>query len=374
MNIVHLDSHLPWRGGQQQILSLLQYLQAHGHHSVVLCPPHSALYQRVREAGLPAQALQMRHELDVATAWRLGRYLRRQQVDVLHMHTAHAHTIGVLACLLAPRVCKVVSRRVDFPPIRNVLSRYKYLLPQVQYLAVSEAVQHVLIAAGIPASRVHTIHSGIDLRRFEYVPPAPLLFPAGTRVVGTVGHLAGHKGHGYLVQAVPLLLQAEPRIGVVIAGDGELRTALEAQAAALGVADRLCFTGFRHDILSLMQQFEIVVHPSYLEGLGTAVLDAMALGKPVVATSAGGIPEVVQDGVTGLLVPPRDPAALARAVLHLLRHPEHSKALGEAGRQRVVQHFTAERMAAQTLHVYQRLLNAGPHSRRQGKQRCGIFW
>ncbi|HEY7495263.1 MAG TPA: glycosyltransferase family 4 protein, partial [Candidatus Tectomicrobia bacterium] len=107
---------------------------------------------------------------------------------------------------------------------------------------------------------------------------------------------------------------------------------------------------------------EVFVFPSYLEGLGTAVLDAMALRKPVVATRAGGIPEAVQDGITGLLVPPRDPEALAEAVLHLLRHPEQGRALGEAGRKRVEQHFTAERMAAQTLHVYQWLLRDDPQT------------
>jgi glycosyltransferase involved in cell wall biosynthesis len=356
MKIVQLDSHLPWRGGEQQVLYLSRFLQAHGHDSTVACPPHSALYARAQAAGLPTMALHMRHEGDVAAAWRLGHYLRQQQVDILHMHAPHAHTVGILASLLAPQVQKVVSRRVDFPPIRNRFSRWKYLLPRVQYLAVSEAVRQVLINSGIAARRVQTIHSGVDLRRFEAVPLAASPFPAGTRIVGTVGHLAGHKGHQYLLEATKALLQAEPQVGVVIAGDGALRANLEAQAAALGIAERVCFTGFRQDILALMQRFEVFVFPSYLEGLGTATLDAMALRKPVVATHAGGIPEVVQDGMTGLLVPPRDPAALAQAVLYLLQHPEQSRAFGEAGRKRVEQQFTAERMAAQTLHVYQRLL------------------
>jgi glycosyltransferase involved in cell wall biosynthesis len=363
MKIVHLDSHRHWRGGEQQVLYLSQFLHAHGHHSVVMCPPHSALSQRVKEAGLPVRTLRMRYELDVVAAWQLGRYLRQQQVHILHMHAAHAHTIGMLAGLWAPQVRKVVSRRVDFPPLRNRLSRWKYLRPDVHYLTVSNAVRRVLIASGVPSPRVQTIYSGIDLCRFDNVPQAPALFPAGTRVVGTVGHLAGHKGHQYLLEAAVPLLRAEPNMGLVIAGDGELRPALEALARALGIRDRVCFTGFRRDILALMQQFEVFMHTSYLEGLGTAVLDAMALRKPVVATRAGGIPEVVQDGVTGLLVPPCDPEALAKAVLHVLHHPAQGRALGEAGRKRVEQGFTAERMAAMTLHVYQRLLSEAPQAR-----------
>jgi len=353
---MHLDSHLSWRGGEQQVLYLSQFLHAHGYDSVVLCPPHSALYQRAQEADIPVRALRMRHELDLVAAWQLGRYLRQQRADILHIHTPHAHTIGLLASKLAPAVRLVVSRRVDFVPIRNWLSSWKYAHPGVQYLAVSEAVRQVLIASGVPAQRVQTAHSGIDLRRFAVVQPAPSLFPAGTRIIGTVGHLAGHKGHRYLLEATALLVREEPRLGVVIAGDGALRTELEAQAAALGLATHVRFTGFRRDILALMQDFEIFVFSSYLEGLGTAILDAMALGKPVVATRAGGIPEAVQDGMTGLLVPPRDPQALAEAIRSLLRHPEQAKALGEAGRKRVEHYFTVERMACQTLQVYKWIL------------------
>jgi L-malate glycosyltransferase len=360
MKIVHLDSHLPWRGGEQQVLYLSQFLHTQGYNSTVVCPPHSALYQRAREAGVPTRALHMRHEADLVAAWRLGNYLRQQQVDILHMHAPHAHTIGILACLLTPRVCKVVSRRVDFPPIRNLLSCWKYRLPKAHYLAVSDAVRHVLIESGLPAQHVQTVYSGVDLRRFDAVPQSWSPFPAGTRVVGTVGHLAGHKGHRYLLEATKYMLQVEPQIGVVIAGDGDLRPTLEEQATALGIAERVRFTGFCDNILGLMQCFEVFVFSSYLEGLGTAVLDAMALRKPVVATRAGGIPEVVQDGVTGLLAPPRDPEALAQAVLSLLQHPEQGRAFGEAGRKRVEQQFTAERMAAQTLHVYQWLLHHGP--------------
>lgn len=356
MHIVHVDSHMSWRGGEQQVMYLTQFLHAQGHRSVVVCQPHSVLYQRAQDAGFAVRPLRMRHELDLLAAWQLGGYLQQQRVDILHMHTAHAHTIGLLACMRAPPVRQVVSRRVDFAPIRHAFSRWKYLRPHVQYITVSDAVRQILMGSGIPPDRVATVHSGIDLQRFHGVQEAPPLFPVGTRVIGTVGHLADHKGHRYLVEATALVARQEPDVRVVIAGDGELRRALETQAAALGVTDRLCFTGFRQDILALMQSFEIFVMPSHLEGLGTAVLDAMALGKPVVAAQAGGIPEVVHHGRTGLLVPPRDAGALAEAIHFLLHHPEQRKAFGIAGRQRVEQYFTATRMASRTYEIYQRLL------------------
>ena len=360
MKIVQLDSQRSWRGGEQQVLYLSQALQARGYDNVIVCQPQSALSQRATEAGLPTWNLPMRHEVDLTAVWRLGRYLRRRQIDILHMHAPHAHTIGLLARRLAPSVRLVVSRRVDFDPIRHWGSRWKYHAAGVYYLTVSDAIRQVLLTSGIPAKQVQTIHSGIDVRRDETVPDAAALFAEGTRVIGTVGHLAGHKGHAYLLEAMRHLLHDEPRVGVAIIGTGDLQPALEAQAAALGINERVRFPGFRLDVLALMRQFEIFVMPSSLEGLGTSVLDAMALGKPVVATRAGGIPEAVHDGVTGLLVPPRDPLALARAIRDLLRHPEQAKQFGEAGRARVARYFTATRMADRTLRVYQQLVDGLP--------------
>lgn len=361
MHIAQIDAHMPWRGGEQQVLYLSQYLRESGCASQIICQPQSVLYRRAREADIPVIPLRIRSEIDLAAVWRLGTYLRRQRVDILHMHTPHDHTIGILAGMLAPQVAKVVSRRVDFPPRRHALSRWKYAYPGLSYLAVSEAVRDVLIANGVAAGCIQVVHEGVDLRRFVSLPRVPSLFPAGMRVIGTVGHLAGHKGHTYLLEAMRLLLHAEPQVGLVIAGDGELRAALEAQATALGIANHVHFTGFRRDVLAVLQGFEVFVFSSVLEGLGTSLLDAMALRKPVVATRAGGIPEVVQDGVTGLLVPPRDPAALARALVDVLRHPERSRAFGAAGRQRVEKYFTVERMAAQTLRVYRHLCGRVPH-------------
>jgi hypothetical protein len=171
VKIVQLDSQRYWRGGEQQVLYLSQALQAHGYHNVIVCQPHSALYQRACEAGLYAKALPMRREIDVVAAWRLGHYLRQQRVDILHMHAPHAHSIGLLACMLAPRVQKIVSRRVDFAPIRNLFSRYKYTTPNVQYLTVSDAVRQVLLRSGIPEHRMQTIHSGIEVVLTRVVAP-----------------------------------------------------------------------------------------------------------------------------------------------------------------------------------------------------------
>jgi glycosyltransferase involved in cell wall biosynthesis len=169
--------------------------------------------------------------------------------------------------------------------------------------------------------------------------------------VGNVAALTGHKDHATLVEALALLRARQPRAWLVIAGEGELRGALEAQARALGVEGRTVFAGFRNDLDRLLPAFSVFCLSSRLEGLGTSVLDAMALGLPVVATAAGGIPEAVVDGVTGRLVPPRDPRALADALFEALSDEARRKAWGETGRRRFLECFTCERMVDETLRV-----------------------
>ena len=360
MKIAHLASWLFWRGAEQQVLYLAQFLQTQGYDSVVVGPARGVLYQRAGEAGVSVMALNMRHDLDLAAAWRLGSWLRRQRIDILHMHDPHAHSIGLLACLMAPSVRKVVARRIDRRPRRNLLSHYKYTVPDIQYVTVSEAVRNVMLDSGIAADTMRTVYSGVDLGRVDAVQETTSVFPAGSRVIGTVGHLDGYKGHQYLLQAMHHVRRAEPGACLVIVGEGKLRADLEAEATALGLRDAVCFTGFRRDALALIRGFEIFAFPSTLEALGTSVLDAMALRKPVVATRTGGIPESVQDGITGLLVPPGDARALAEALCTILRQPERGRAFGEAGRRRVEQFFTVERMGAATLEVYHDVLNHRP--------------
>jgi glycosyltransferase involved in cell wall biosynthesis len=179
--------------------------------------------------------------------------------------------------------------------------------------------------------------------------------PEGAPVVGNVAALTGHKDHATLIEAAGLVLRARPETRFVIVGEGPLRRELEARVREGGLAGRVAFAGFRDDVDRLLPAFDVFCLSSQLEGLGTSVLDAMAFGRPVVATAAGGIPEAVEDGVTGRVVPVRDPVALARALLDVLRDPEARRAMGDAGRQRFLARFTADRMAEETLRVYAEL-------------------
>ncbi len=177
--------------------------------------------------------------------------------------------------------------------------------------------------------------------------------PEAAPVVGNVAALTAHKDHATLVDAMALLRPRMPEARLVIAGEGELRPALERRVRERGLADRVVFAGFRRDLDSLLPAFSVFCLSSQLEGLGTSLLDAMAFALPVVATAAGGIPEAVQDGVTGRIVPARDPAALADALASVLEDEERRRALGAAGRRRFLERFTADRMVEDTLRVLQ---------------------
>jgi glycosyltransferase involved in cell wall biosynthesis len=218
----------------------------------------------------------------------------------------------------------------------------------------------MLVSDGIPHERTVTVHEGVDIEHVRAAPPARVheefWLPHDAPIVGNVAALVPHKGQRYLIEAATLVLRQVPDARFVIAGDGELRPQLERQVKEHRLEKHVILAGFRPDVLSLHRAFDIFVMSSVTEGLGTSLLDAMACGKPIVGTTAGGIPEVVADGVTGLLVPPRDPEALARALVTLLKDRGLRVQFGAAALARVRERFSAERMVQDTLRVYQRVV------------------
>jgi glycosyltransferase involved in cell wall biosynthesis len=237
--------------------------------------------------------------------------------------------------------------------LRGAFSRAKYAACD-RVIVVSRAIGSVMERGGIARDRLALVYEGVPDR----TPAAggrealrALGVPDAAPVIGNVAALTEHKDHATLLEAMAQLRARHPEVWLVIAGDGELRGALEAQARELGLADRTVFAGFRHDLDRLLPAFSVFCLSSQLEGLGTSLLDAMALGLPVVATAAGGIPEAVDDGVTGRLAPPRDPRALAQALGEALDDEARRKRWGEAGRLRFLERFTSERMVDETLRV-----------------------
>ncbi len=365
MRIVHVNTERTWRGGESQVFNLMTGLRALGHDVELIGLPGGALAGRCRESGIPVTEMTMRSDADVLAGARIAAHLGRRGCDVLHAQTARAHSLALLARAARAARRLVVSRRIDFPVRRDPANRWKYRTRLVdRYIAVAGVIRDVLVAAGVPAARIEVIHSSIDLSRFSGsgdgrpTARAELGIPAGAPVVGHVAALAWHKGQKDLVSAIPALAAAEPDVRVVLVGSGEEEQALKRQAAELGVEARVIFTGARSDVPRLLPAFDVFCMPSYLEGTCNAVLEAFAMRVPVVASSAGGLPELVEPERTGLLVPPRDPVALSAALLRMLRERELARRCAEAAFARVHERYGVDRMVSRTAALYQEVMTA----------------
>ena len=370
-SVLHINTEPTWRGGESQVFYLINGLRSAGHRVSVAALPGSALAARCREGGFEVLEMRMAGDLDLAAASRLARHARRERFDILHAHTARAHALGLLARHLGAPQRLVVARRLDFPISGNLFGRLKYRSRRVDlFLAVAGIIGDILAQAGVPREKIRVVHSSIDLGRFEPSRAGrveigsqvrrELGLPLDAPVVGNVAHLAGHKAQCDLIAALPHLLRQLPAAHLVIVGDGAERSALEAQTRALGLEQRVHFTGFRTDVPRLLTAFDAFAISSRLEGFCNSVLEAFAVGVPVAATRAGGLPEMVLDGTTGLLTPVEDPPALSAAITRLLLNRPLARRLTEAARRLVESEYTVERMVEKTRQAYAEIRPAAP--------------
>ncbi len=355
LSILHVDTADTWRGGQAQVLGLIAGLAARGL-TQALAAPAGPLRDRVAALGVPVHAFAPRGDLDVPAALALAGWSRRLRPDVLHLHGARAHATGWWAALVSG-AATVVARRVDFEVATHPLSALKYRLPVDRFVTVSAGIRDVLIQGGVAPMLIQVIHSGIDVRQLAQDVDAAraggrsralrlaLGIPAGAPLVGVIAALAPHKDHATFLLAARLVLDARPDAFFVCAGEGPSASDVRARVQALDLSARVLLPGFVADVPALLGALDVFVLPSYLEGLGTSVLDAQAAGVPVVATRVGGVPEMIEHGVNGLLVPARDPAAMAGAILEVLADAEPARSRADAARISVERFDLAETVA-----------------------------
>jgi glycosyltransferase involved in cell wall biosynthesis len=345
--ILHLDSERTWRGGERQVLELMRRQRRRGHDPQLVAPGAGALASRARAEGFAVHDVPMRGTWDLGSVLAIARLHRSLRPDFVHWHAARAHALGAMASLLAPGPIRVLSRRVDFPVRRSPGSKLLWALPIEGIAAISEGVKEALARSGVDPPRVRVVPSGIDLEPFEAPVDraalrARLGIATGEVLALQVAALAPHKSQTDLLRAASIACPRVPALRIWIAGEGPLRATLEEEHRALGLGTFVRFLGFREDVNDLLAAADLFVVSSYLEGMGTSTLDAMAAGLPVVATRVGGIPEIVTEGETGLLVPARDPGALADAIVRLAEEPALRRRLAEGGRRRI-RDFSADR-------------------------------
>jgi glycosyltransferase involved in cell wall biosynthesis len=356
LRIVGVDPERGFAGGESQVLGLTLELLRLGHDAQLLCDPEGALWRLARAENVLCHPLRIRNAIDLRAGLRLRRFLSRNRFDVVHFHTSRAHSMAPFAAAAAG--ASVVTRRMDYVPNR-AFSAYMYNRAVDAVAAISREVAAALAAAGVLPDRITIIPSGVDCRRFA--PPSPRLraearaglgLATDEIAVGAVGGLEPRKGHRYLVEALGYLRGTLPAVRCFIAGDGSQREVLEDQIRRLGLDDAIRLTGSIPDSRALLWAIDIFVQPSIKEGLGVALLEAMACGLPGIASRAGGMVEVIEDGHSGRLVTAADAGALAQALRELIESPNARGAIGVAARDRAATNFSMETMARKTLAFY----------------------
>lgn len=367
MRVLQINSALAWGGGETHTLLLADGLRARGSAVTLAGRPGSMLDERARVVGIPFLPLALRGEWDIGSARRIAAHCRRHHVGVIHAHLARDYPVAALAARLARSTGLVATRHVLFPlrmwlALRAVVDRID------AFIAVSEAVRRSLVeASGVPAAKVTTIHAGIEDERYLAAPSgvlrAELGLAADVPVVGAVGRIAREKGYEHLLEAMAAVRQAHRKARCVIAGgteDARYARELRTLTDRLGLGRCVHWLGHRWNVPEIMRDLDLLVLPSLREPFGLVLLEAMAAGTPVVATAAGGVGEIVTDGVHGVLVAPGDSAALAAAVGALLADPDTARRHAEAGRERMLAEFSATAMTDRTLALYRAIVPRRP--------------
>jgi len=361
LRTLHVETGMHSLGGPAQVVYLMTGLRDRGHEARLVCPKGSSVSRHAMAAGLDVVTVPLRTDLDVSFVLRLYRTIRRMNPDLVHLHSRRgADIMGGVAARLARVPAVILSRRIDNPVRRGPLSKLKYGTLCDRIITISDAVTNALLEGGVDPAKITRVRSAVDAKAYKVEPNGRFRKALGVRpethVIGIVGQLIERKGHRYLLDAMPAILDKFPDTVLVALGQGPLLSHLRNHANSLKIEQNVMFVGFRNDMPHILRELDVLVHPATMEGLGVAVLQAMAAELPVVATAAGGMPEAVQDSVSGILVPPRDAGALSDAVIRLLAAPELRRAMGAAGRRIVEEQFSVDGMVEGILAVYRTAL------------------
>jgi len=354
MKVLHIETGRHLYGGAFQVCYLLEGLVKAGIENVLVCTRGSG----IAAAAAPyatVEAIPMRGELDILFPLRLRRLIRHHRPDIIHVHSRRGADLWGGLVARSSRTPSVITRRVDnpeWPPF----ARYKYA-GYDRVVTISEGIRKVLLSEGVPPDRVTCIHSVVRAEQYRHAPDRGWFaeqfgVPADAPVIGVIAQLIRRKGHAYLLDITPRLLERFPGLRIVFFGQGPLCDELKAYVSSHGLGRQVIFAGFRDDMPQVLPCLDLVVHPALMEGLGVSLLQAAAAGVPIVGTRAGGIPEIVRDGVNGRLVEPGDREGLYEAVSELLASSALKRQFGAAGRELVQQEFSVDHMVARYRELY----------------------
>ncbi|TVR79218.1 MAG: glycosyltransferase family 1 protein [Chitinophagaceae bacterium] len=361
MKVVHLSTAHSWRGGEQQIAYLIDELNKHSVKQILVCSRNSEIETYAQQSQLQYYSFTKKSAISFQFIKGLIRVMRKEQPDIVHIHDSHAQTIAVLSALLTKNSTPfVLSRRVDFPVSSNVFSRFKYNYPAIKkIICVSDAISDILKPAIKEQNKLVTIHSGIDFKKFKNENSRTIRNQLGisedVKLVGNVAAIADHKDYFTFVDTANLILNEGLNVHFVVIGDGPLREEIETYIHQKGLSEKITLLGFRKDVHKIIYELDYFLFTSKTEGLGTSVIDAMYAGVPVVATKAGGVPELITNRIHGFLSNVKDSDSLSENFIELFKDEEIRKDLIKNAKEKALL-FSKELMAKKTLEVYKDIL------------------
>ena len=363
---MYLITDLDIGGAEKSLYQLVSNLNRKEFTPVVISLTEKGqIGRRIEEEGVEVLSLQAKSRFDPSFVLRLLRILKRKRPHILHSYLFHANFIGRIAGKFCgiPIIISSVRTQEKEQWHHLYLNMFTQWMADRQICVSREVEKFVQRRAKVPACKLLTIHNGLDLKDFDFLKnksseakKKELSLTQFNSVVGTVGHLTEAKGIMYLLKAFSLVLKDAPRSCLLIVGEGKLRELLSELADRLKISAQVKFLGLREDALEIMRVMDIFVLSSLWEGFPNVILEAQALGKPVVTTWVGGCREIIKDGENGFLVPPGDPWSLYQSIKILLEKPSLRETFGQRGRELVKKKFTLRRMVSSTENLYRRLL------------------
>lgn len=352
--VLHVSTALSWRGGEQQLAYLLGELKDE-IEQFVLCARGSAMEAFCQKNGFNFYAAKKRSGFDLLFAKTLKKLCRDLGIDLCHLHDAHAHTFAIIAAYLGNKTPLVLSRRVDFPIKNKLSSRMKYNHPAVEkILCVSEKIKEITAPDIKDKSKLAVVYSGIDLEKFAKRNGKlreELKLSEETSLIGNTSALADHKDYFTFLDVAEKVISKEDKVHFVIFGKGPLEEKIKAYAKNKNLSHNLTFLGYRTDIAEVLADLDVFLISSKTEGLGTSIIDAFACEVPVVATAAGGIPELVENEKSGLLCPVKDVNCLTESVIKLIHEHSLAQKLRDGAHEKV-KLFSKQQTAKDTLTHY----------------------
>lgn len=360
VKVLHVLSDTNIGGAGRYLFNLIPDKNDNNMEIIVACPGGGELERELKSRNIKVFALQGgESSTNLKHIRELRKIISREKVDIVHTHASFA---GRIAGKLSG--CKVIMTRhglgsQDNGSIKRTLTKLLSNLFTDHIIAISRAVKISLIESGVPGNMITIIYNGINLSKFTDVVPTlrkELGLDLNIPIIGIVARLVPEKGYEYAINAFYHVLKTYPEARLVIVGDGNLRESLKKMCIDLDIQGKVEFLGYRRQVESLISDFDVFVLPSISEGLGLALLEAMALGKPVIASEVGGIPEVVKNNSNGILVSPGNDKALAESIIKVLSNKTDSRIMGEKGQKTVLEKFSSNAMIEKTIQIYKKIL------------------